>query len=164
LTFRFKFGILYITEKSIIKNLSIKEIIYKMARKILVVDDERHIARLIQVNLERVGYIVITAENGKEALEKIESDRPELVILDVMMPVMDGLETLKTIRATPGICELPIIMLTAKTQDQDVFRGYSLGVDIYLTKPFNPAELIGFVKRVFDDQQKNAGGGHVYTL
>jgi len=135
-----------------------------MAQKILVVDDEKHIARLIQVNLERVGYDIITAENGKEALEKIDSEHPELVILDVMMPVMDGLETLRTIRATPGICDIPVIMLTAKAQDQDVFRGYSLGVDIYLTKPFNPKELIGFVKRVFDEQQNSSGGGHVYTL
>jgi len=81
-----------------------------------------------------------------------------------MMPVMDGLETLKIIRSTPGYCDIPVIMLTAKAQDQDVFRGYSLGVDIYLTKPFNPRELLGFVQRVFNDQQKSAGGDNVYTL
>ena len=121
-----------------------------MPKKILAVDDERHIVRLVQVNLERAGYQVVTAYDGKEALEKVESEQPDLVVLDVMMPYMDGFEVLKTLRKNQPTRELPVIMLTAKAQDADVFRGWQSGVDCYLTKPFNPMELISFVKRIFN--------------
>lgn len=134
-----------------------------MPKKILAVDDERHIVRLIQVNLERAGYEVITAYDGREALKKIDEERPDMVVLDVMMPYMDGLETLKLIRANPDTRDMPVIMLTAKAQDQDVFRGYSHGVDIYLTKPFNPMELLTFVKRIFTEMESDDENG-VYTL
>lgn len=134
-----------------------------MPKKILAVDDERHIVRLIQVNLERAGYEVITAFDGREALTKISEERPDMVILDVMMPYMDGLETLKQIRANPATRELPVIMLTAKAQDQDVFAGYTSGVDIYLTKPFNPMELLTFVKRIFTELESDEGG-NVYNV
>ena len=136
-----------------------------MPKKILAVDDERHIVRLVQVNLERAGYTVVTAFDGKEALEKVESENPDLVVLDVMMPYMDGFEVLQTLRKNQATRELPVIMLTAKAQDADVFRGWQSGVDCYLTKPFNPMELISFVKRIFagnpDDngeQRYNIGG------
>ncbi len=134
-----------------------------MPKKILAVDDERHIVRLIQVNLERAGYQVATAYDGREALQKIEADKPDLVVLDVMMPYMDGLETLKRIRANPATRALPVIMLTAKAQDQDVFQGYSHGVDIYLTKPFNPIELLTFIKRIFSEQE-SGDDDDVYVL
>lgn len=119
-----------------------------MALKVLVCDDERHIVRLIQVNLERQGYQVVTAFDGKEGLEKIRSEKPNLVVLDVMMPYMDGFEVLKSIRREPETENLPVIMLTAKAQDKDVFEGYHYGADMYLTKPFNPMELVTFVKRI----------------
>jgi two-component system alkaline phosphatase synthesis response regulator PhoP len=135
----------------------------EMPKKILAVDDERHIVRLIQVNLERAGYQVATAYDGREALQKIEADKPDLVVLDVMMPYMDGLETLKRIRANPATRALPVIMLTAKAQDQDVFQGYSHGVDIYLTKPFNPIELLTFIKRIFSEQE-SGDDDDVYVL
>ena len=134
-----------------------------MPKKILAVDDERHIVRLIQVNLERAGYEVVTAFDGREALKKIEEERPNMVILDVMMPYMDGLETLKRIRANPEMRNLPVIMLTAKAQDQDVFKGYSSGADIYLTKPFNPMELLTFVKRIFTEMDTD-GDNNIYSL
>jgi two-component system alkaline phosphatase synthesis response regulator PhoP len=127
-----------------------------MPLKVLVCDDERHIVRLIQVNLERQGYQVVTAFDGKEGLEKIRSEKPNLVVLDVMMPYMDGFEVLKAIRREPETENLPVIMLTAKAQDKDVFEGYHYGADMYLTKPFNPMELVTFVKRIAqgnDDQQ-----------
>lgn len=127
-----------------------------MPLKILVCDDERHIVRLIQVNLERQGYQVVTAFDGKEGLEKIRAEKPNLVVLDVMMPYMDGFEVLKTLRREPETEGLPVIMLTAKAQDKDVFEGYHYGADMYLTKPFNPMELVSFVKRIADSQ---AGGG-----
>ncbi|MBX3119264.1 MAG: response regulator [Fimbriimonadaceae bacterium] len=116
--------------------------------KILVCDDERHIVRLIQVNLERQGYQVVTAFDGKEGLEKIKSEKPNCVVLDVMMPYMDGFEVLKSLRRDPETENLPVIMLTAKAQDKDVFEGYHYGADMYLTKPFNPMELVTFVKRI----------------
>src|SRR3569833_1865849 len=101
----------------------------KKGNRVLVVDDERHIVRLAQVCLERDGYEVITAADGKEALEKVASTHPDLVILDVMMPYMDGFEVLQNLRKNPETRELPVIMLTAKAQDADVFRGWQSGVD-----------------------------------
>jgi len=127
-----------------------------LAKKILVVDDERHIVRLIQINLERVGYQVVTAFDGPEALKKVESEKPDLVVLDVMMPKMDGFEVLKRLQANPETREVPVIMLTAKAQDADVFRGWASGVSAYLTKPFNPLELITFVKRIFSGADEYA--------
>ena len=116
--------------------------------RILAVDDEPNIVRLIQVNLERQGYQVETANSGVQALAKIKENRPDLLVSDVMMPEMDGFELLANIRRDPALSDLPVIMLTAKAQDNDVMTGYKTGADMYLTKPFNPAELIAFVKRI----------------
>lgn len=137
-----------------------------MPLKVLVCDDERHIVRLIQVNLERQGYNVVTAFDGKEGLEKIRAEKPNLVVLDVMMPYMDGFEVLKTIRREPETENLPVIMLTAKAQDKDVFEGYHYGADMYLTKPFNPMELVTFVKRIGDslDGNDTSGGPKRYDV
>lgn len=132
--------------------------------KILVCDDERHIVRLIQVNLERQGYQVTTAFDGKEGLEKIRSEKPDLVVLDVMMPYMDGFEVLKTIRREPETESLPVIMLTAKAQDKDVFEGYHYGADMYLTKPFNPMELVAFVKRITENTEGEEDGSKRFEL
>jgi len=128
-----------------------------MAKKILAVDDERHIVRLVQINLEKEGYEVVTAGNGREALEKVNSEKPDLVVMDVMMPEMDGFEALKRLKDNAATAQIPVIMLTAKAQDADVFRGWQSGVDLYLTKPFNPMELITFVKRIFESQAEKAG-------
>ena len=118
-----------------------------MAR-ILAVDDEVNIVRLIKVNLERHGFTVETANNGLEALNKIKESRPDMLVSDVMMPEMDGFELLANVRRDPTLMDLPVIMLTAKAQDRDVMEGYKTGADMYLTKPFNPAELIAFAKRI----------------
>ena len=91
---------------------------------------------------------MVTAFDGKEGLEKVRSEKPGLLVLDVMMPYMDGFEVLKSLRRDPETENLPVIMLTAKAQDKDVFEGYHYGADMYLTKPFNPMELISFVKRI----------------
>ncbi len=127
-----------------------------MAR-ILAVDDEPNIVRLIQVNLERMGYTVETANNGVQALEKIRANRPDLVVSDVMMPEMDGFELLSTIRREAALEDLPVIMLTAKAQDRNVMEGYQRGADMYLTKPFNPMELISFVKRILQGASESDG-------
>lgn len=135
-----------------------------MPRKILAVDDEKHIVRLIQVNLERHGYEVVTAYDGREALQKVDEERPDLVILDVMMPYMDGFEVLQNLKRNPGTRDIPVIMLTAKAQDADVFKGWQSGVDCYLTKPFNPMELISFVQRIFKSLEQDDFGGKRYEL
>lgn len=129
-----------------------------MPVKILVCDDERSIVRLIQVNLERQGWQVITAYDGKEGLEKIKSEKPDVVVLDVMMPYMDGFEVLKTLRRDPALQKIPVVMLTAKAQDKDVFEGYHFGADVYLTKPFNPMELVTFVKRILASPPEDDDG------
>jgi two-component system alkaline phosphatase synthesis response regulator PhoP len=138
-----------------------------MPKKILAVDDERHIVRLVEVNLQRAGYEVVTAYDGREALEKVKSENPDLIVLDVMMPYMDGFEVLKNLKQDPVTAEIPVIMLTAKAQDADVFRGWQSGVDCYLTKPFNPMELLTFVKRIFDSfagKADESGGSTRHNL
>lgn len=122
--------------------------------RILAVDDEPNIVRLIQVNLERHGYQVETANNGAQALAKIRASRPDLLVSDVMMPEMDGFELLANIRRDPQLMDLPVIMLTAKAQDRDVLEGYKTGADMYLTKPFNPQELLAFVKRILSSHSE----------
>lgn len=127
-----------------------------MAKKILTCDDERNIVRLIQVNLERQGYDVVTAYNGRECLEVVEREHPDLIVLDLMMPEMHGFEVLEVLKKNPETAQIPVIMLTARTQDQDVLKGWQAGVECYLTKPFNPIELITFIKRIFAVEEQDA--------
>lgn len=112
---------------------------------ILVVDDEPRMIRFIQMNLELEGYQVSQAANGFEALNKVRDDLPDLIILDVMMPDMDGFETLRLLRE---ISPVPIIMLTVKDDEADKVKGLELGADDYVTKPFSPKELSSRVKAV----------------
>ena len=114
----------------------------------MTVDDENHIRRLVRVNLERAGYIVCEASNGREALEAIMTERPDVILRDMMMPIMDGHELLKNLRGDPDTAKIGVIMLSQKTQDADVFRGWQAGVDCYLFKPFNPMEVLKFVDRI----------------
>ena len=125
-----------------------------MAKRILAVDDEKHIVRLIQVNLERAGYEVACANDGVQALEMVAQQKPDLIVLDWLMPQLNGMETLKRLKANDATADIPVIMLTAKSQDADVFKGWQSGVDCYLTKPFNPMELLTFVKRIFLDIER----------
>jgi two-component system KDP operon response regulator KdpE len=105
---------------------------------ILVVDDEPRMIQFIRMNLELEGYRVIQANTGLEALDKVRDELPDLVILDVMMPDLDGFETLRILRETSGV---PVIMLTVKAEEDDIVRGLRLGADDYVTKPFSPREL-----------------------
>ena len=115
------------------------------ARLILVVDDESRMRRFMHMNLDLEGYRVIEAENGLEALTRIREDLPDLVLLDVMMPEMDGFETLRLIRETSSV---PVIMLTVKSEEEDRVRGLELGADDYVTKPFSPRELASRIRAV----------------
>lgn len=124
-------------------------------KKILAVDDDKFIVMVIRVNLEFEGYEVIEAYDGVQALEMIESENPDLVVLDIMMPEMNGWDVLSRIRENPKTEDLPVIMLTALAQDRDIEEATLRGADVYLTKPFEPEELILTVKRMLamsDDQ------------
>lgn len=118
-----------------------------MAYKILVVDDEPTIVRLMEFILARQGHEMIVAVNGEEALEKIKTHQPDLVLLDIMMPRIDGYEVAQKLRADPQTAGLPIIMLSAKAQDEDIRRGVEVGVDEYITKPFTPDHLVQVVSQ-----------------
>jgi two-component system KDP operon response regulator KdpE len=115
------------------------------ARRILVVDDEPRMIRFIRINLELENFMVSEAHNGLEALEALRTQLPDLVLLDVMMPKLDGYETLKTIREFSAV---PVIMLTAKGEEEDIVYGLELGADDYIPKPFSPRELSSRVRAV----------------
>ncbi|MBN1668350.1 MAG: response regulator [Anaerolineales bacterium] len=125
-----------------------------MAEKLLIVDDETDTLKLVALMLERQGYDVITANNGPSALELVKSDQPDLVLLDVMMPGMDGYEVARKLRADPETEDIPIIMFTAKTQVEDKITGLEAGADAYLTKPTQPRELFAQVKVILTRSQK----------
>ena len=114
--------------------------------KILLAEDEPHIARLVTFKLERVGYDVRWAKDGGEALEMFQNFIPNLVLLDVMMPIMDGFEVLKKIREDDRLSDIPVIMLSAKGQTSDVEKGFDLGSDDYIVKPFQPDELVARIR------------------
>jgi two-component system, OmpR family, alkaline phosphatase synthesis response regulator PhoP len=117
-------------------------------KKILVVDDEEHIQELIKFNLEKNSYKVITADNGKDAFEIAKEQQPDLVLLDLMLPGMDGLEVCKAIRRENSIASMPIIMITARGEELDKILGLELGADDYITKPFSVRELLARVKAI----------------
>ncbi|MBY8913187.1 response regulator transcription factor [Bacillus sp. YC2] len=117
-----------------------------MNKKILVVDDEQSIVTLLQYNLERSGYEVITASDGEEALEHAEKEKPDLIVLDVMLPKLDGIDVCKQLRQQKMM--VPILMLTAKDEEFDKVLGLELGADDYMTKPFSPREVNARVKAI----------------
>ena len=124
-----------------------------MNRKILVVDDDRKTVNLIKLYLEKDGYRVLTAHDGRQALELTRQRRPDLIVLDLMLPQMDGLDVCRILRAESKV---PIIMLTARTTEEDKLLGLDLGADDYVSKPFSPRELLARVRavlrRVGEDQ------------
>jgi DNA-binding response OmpR family regulator len=116
--------------------------------KILVVDDEPEAVELVEFNLKQSGYAVTTAADGAEALKKARAQIPDLIVLDVMLPEMDGFEICKTLRLDPATARIPILMLTAKAAEIDRVLGLELGADDYLTKPFSPRELLLRIKKI----------------
>lgn len=117
-----------------------------MNKKILVIEDDPSILRLIKYTLEREGYQVLTASNGLEGLRKAKREEPDLTILDVMLPGIDGFEICHRLRAEPQTAQLPILMLSAKTQEKDKVAGFKVGADDYLTKPVHPSEIVSRVE------------------
>lgn len=124
-----------------------------MAERILVVDDEQKIIDLAQMYIEQEGYEVESTTDGLDALQRILDDEPGLIVLDLMLPSMDGLEVCRRVRAQS---EVPIIMLTARSDDIDKIVGLELGADDYLTKPFNPRELVARIKAILRRAEKKS--------
>ncbi len=116
--------------------------------RVLVVDDDAVIRQLIVVNLELEGFEVHTAEDGQDALDKIRDVDPAVVTLDIMMPRLDGWETAARLRKDPDTAHVKVILLSARAQEADLRRGHGIGVDAYLTKPFDPDELVEAVRRL----------------
>jgi two-component system phosphate regulon response regulator PhoB len=116
--------------------------------KVLVVDDEPEAVELVEFNLKQAGFDVLTAADGAEALKKAHSSLPGLVVLDLMLPEVDGLEVCKMLRRDPATATIPIVMVTAKAAEIDRILGLELGADDYITKPFSPRELVLRVKRI----------------
>jgi CheY-like chemotaxis protein len=132
------------------QNRSIKQ----MSHKILLADDDPNIIKLLQVNLEMEGYEVITAEDGEEAVRKAASSLPDLVLLDVMMPKMDGWAALEVFMQSPNLREIPVILLSARAQQSDVDRGYEAGITEYVTKPFDLLHLLDLIEKVLKGTYK----------
>jgi DNA-binding response OmpR family regulator len=109
---------------------------------VLVVDDDPVIQKLLQVNFELEGYKVLTASDGVEGLERARAELPDAIILDIMMPRMNGLEVARALKASDDTRDIPVLLLSAKAQASDVAQGMEIGADDYVTKPFDPAELL----------------------
>jgi DNA-binding response OmpR family regulator len=118
--------------------------------KILVVEDEQPIRKLIDLNLRLENHEVITAADGYEALQQTEAGQPDLIILDIMLPGLDGWEVLKRLREDVEFQDTPVVVLTALVQDVDIIRGWQLGADEYITKPFSPVALVKTVQMVLN--------------
>jgi two-component system alkaline phosphatase synthesis response regulator PhoP len=113
---------------------------------ILVVDDEPDIVRLLATYLEQDGFAIRTAETGTQALASVKEDKPDLIILDLMLPDLDGFEVCRAIRTNPSTALIPILMLTARVEESDTLTGFEVGADDYVTKPFSPKPLVARVK------------------
>ena len=124
---------------------------------ILLVEDERDLLELLKYNFDREGYQVVTAETGEEGLKQVRNQPPDLILLDLMLPAMDGLEVCRSLKARPETASIPIIMLTAKGEEADIVQGLELGADDYITKPFSPrilmARIHAVLRRAQADQQ-----------
>lgn len=139
-----------------------KETSVKEHKRLLLIDDDPNLILLVKDYLEFRGYEVITAENGREALEVLENDVPDMIVCDVMMPEMDGYDFVSNIRENERTSWIPVLFLSAKGQAQDRIKGLNVGADVYMVKPFEPEELVAQVeaslKQAFRRQQSNDGG------
>jgi len=129
--------------------------------KILIVEDEADIQEMIRYNLEKEGFKTITVAKGEDAIRVVEKESPDLIILDLMLPGIDGLEVCRILRGRYDIVQTPIIMLTAKSQEADKVVGLELGSDDYMTKPFSPRELIARIKAILRRTKIRASEGKI---
>jgi two-component system, OmpR family, alkaline phosphatase synthesis response regulator PhoP len=124
-----------------------------MKYKIVMAEDEPDIGRLTMFKLKRAGYEVIWEKDGAAALDRINTEKPDLVVLDIMMPVMDGYEVLEAIRENSALHDLPVLLLTAKAQQADVAKGIELGATDYMRKPFQPNKLVERVAQMLEKKK-----------
>jgi DNA-binding response OmpR family regulator len=117
-------------------------------KTVLVIDDEKDLIKLVDYHLSREGYLVIGAKDGLQGLETAKKHKPDLILLDIMLPGMDGWEVCKHLKKSTELSRIPVIMLTARTQEMDKVLGLELGADDYITKPFSPRELVARVKAI----------------
>ncbi|MGH2807674.1 MAG: response regulator transcription factor [Actinomycetota bacterium] len=117
-------------------------------KRILICDDDPAILRVLQVNLEVEGYTTLLAHHGEEALEVAEKEKPDLIILDIMMPRLDGYQTCERLKADESLKDIPVVFLSAKAQQSDIEKGKTYGVADYLTKPFDPDVLVETIERL----------------
>lgn len=122
-----------------------------MKHKIVLAEDEPQIARFTIFKLEKEGYEVIWEKDGGAAFESIKANNPDLVLLDIMMPVMDGYQVLKKMKEDENLKNIPVIMLSAKGQERDIIKGFDLGSEDYIVKPFRPAELVARIKKILEE-------------
>ncbi|MCF7955189.1 MAG: response regulator [Phycisphaerae bacterium] len=125
--------------------------------KILIVDDEPNIVQTLQDRLEMNDFDVVTASNGKEGLEQAILEKPDVVLLDVIMPVMDGLEMLEALRKEPACENISVVMLTARSQTQDIARANACGIEDYIVKPFDLSELLEKIESIVENRKALAG-------
>jgi DNA-binding response OmpR family regulator len=128
-----------------------------MPKEILIVDDEPSIVVPVQFLMQQQGYHVLVAEDGHDALDMIYKYQPDLVLLDIMLPGIDGYEVCEIVRLNPKLRNVKIIFLTAKGREVEIAKGLALGADAYITKPFSNAELVAKVKTVLEDINEEAG-------
>jgi DNA-binding response OmpR family regulator len=128
-----------------------------MPKEILIVDDEPSIVVPIQFLMEQQGYSVLVAENGEDALDVIYKYKPDLILLDIMLPRIDGYEVCEIVRLNPEYRDIKIIFLTAKGREVEIAKGLALGADAYITKPFSNTELVAKVKELLDNTNENSG-------
>lgn len=126
------------------------------SKRILIVDDEVDILDLLEYNLKKEGYEVLRSTNGEDALKVVERIKPDMVILDIMMPKMDGIETCRRMRQLPGAEQIAIVFLTARSEEYSELAGFNVGADDYITKPIKPRALMSRIKAIL---RRNAGGG-----
>ncbi|MBP7694820.1 MAG: response regulator transcription factor [Anaerolineales bacterium] len=135
-----------------------------MAQRILVVDDDKQIVRLVSSYLEQAGYVVLTAGDGETAMHALKRERPDLVVLDLMLPKRDGWEITRRLRADANLAATPLLMLTARIADEDKLAGLELGADDYLTKPFNPREVVARVRALLRRAGSAPAGPHILQV
>ena len=121
-----------------------------MSRKILIVDDEEVIRKFLKIHLAKLGYEVKEAGDGEQAIEQLGKDNFDLLICDILMPKKNGWEVIKEAKSNPKTKDMPVIVLTAKNEDTDMFKGYDLGANYYMTKPFSKAQLLYGLQLMFD--------------
>jgi DNA-binding response OmpR family regulator len=128
-----------------------------MSRKILIVDDEEVIRKFLRIHLTKLGYEVKEAADGEQAIAQLKGDDFDLLICDILMPKKDGWEVIKEVKSDSKTKDIPVIVLTAKNEDTDMFKGYDMGVNYYMTKPFTKTQLLYGLKLMFEETQGAVG-------